>query len=184
MPDELLSDRVERLEQTVEGLQTLPAQVAVLGERVGSVETQIVQLRGEMRVEFSDVRTEMRTEFADVRSEMRTEFGAVRDEMRTEFAAVRSEMQTGFAAVRSEMQTESAAVRGDMDERFAGARDDMLIGLANVTNELRHEIRESAEEGQRRSRVLFEEVLGRIAALGENREGLPRRKPRAPRRKR
>ena len=84
MPDELLSDRVERLEKTVEGLQTLPAEVAVLGERVGSVETQIVQLRGEMRVEFSDVRTEMRTEFAAVRSEMRTEFAGVRDERHAE----------------------------------------------------------------------------------------------------
>jgi len=147
MPDELLSGRVERLEKTVEGLQTLPARVAALGERVGSVETQIVQLRAEMRVEFSDVRTEMRTE---------------------------------FAAVRSEMRTECAAVRSEMEERFAGARDDMLVGLANVTNELRQEIHES----KRHSQMLFEEVLGRIAALDKHREGSPARKTRATRRKR
>ena len=151
MPDELLSDRVERLEKTVEGIQSLPAKVAELGDRVGRVETQIVQLRAEMRVEFSDVRSEMRT---------------------------------GFAAVRSEMQTESATVRSEMEKRFAGARDDLLVGLANVTNELRHEIRESAEEGKRHSQILFEEVLSRIAALGEHREESSARKPRAPRRKR
>jgi len=173
MADELLSDRVERLEKTVEGLQTLPAEVAVLGERVGSVETQIVQLRAQMRVEFSDVRTEMRTECAAVRSEMRTEFAAVRDEMHTGFASVKTEL-------RKEIRVEVGALREEMNERFAGARDDMLVGLANVTNELGREIRES----KRHSQMLFEEMLGRIATLGEHRGESPARKPRAPRRKR
>jgi hypothetical protein len=166
MADELLSVRTERLEKTVEGLQILPAEVAALGDRVGSVETQIVQLRAEMRVEFSDVRSEMRTEFA-----------AVRGEMQTGLASVKTEL-------RQEIRAEVGALRKEMHEGFAGARDDMLVGLANVTNELRREIRESAEEGQRHSRILFEEVLSRIAALGEHHEGSPGRKPRGPLRKR
>ena len=177
MPDELLSDRVERLEKTVEGLQTLPADVAALGERVGAVETQILQLRTEMHSEFSDVRSEMRTEFAAVRAEMRTEFADVRTEVRTEFAAVRSELQTGLASVKTEL-------RQEMHEGFASARDDMLVGLANVTSELGRQIRETAEEGKRHSRMLFEEALGRIAALGEHRDASPGRKAPAPRRKR
>jgi hypothetical protein len=147
MPDELLSDRVERLEKTVEGLQTLPAEVAALGERVGSVETQILQLRAEVHVEFSDVRGEMRT---------------------------------GFANVKAELRQEIAGLRGEMYDGFAAARDDMLVGLANVTRE----IQETAEEGKRHSRMLFEEALGRIATLGEHREESPRRRPGAPRRKR
>ena len=155
MPDELLLDRVERLEKTVEGLQTLPAAVAALGERVGSVETQILQLRAEVHSEFSDVRAEMRTEFA----------------------AVRSEMQTGLASVKTEL-------RQEMHEGFAAARDDMLVGLANVTSELGKQIRESAEEGRRHSQMLFEEALGRIAALGEHHEAPPRRRAPTPRRKR
>jgi len=161
-PDELLSDRVERLEKTVDGRQTLPAavaalgeNVAVLGERVGSVETQILQLRTEMRSEFSDVRSEMRTAFA----------------------AVRSEMQTGLASVKTEL-------RQEMHEGFASARDDMLVGLANLTNELGTQIRETAEEGKRHSQTLFEEALGRIATLGEHRVAPPGRKAPAPRRKR
>jgi len=95
MPDELLSDRVERLENTVEGLQRLPADVGVLsadvgalsadvaalGARMDSVETQIVQLRIEMRSEFSDVRNEMREGFASARDEMLVGLANVRSEL-------------------------------------------------------------------------------------------------------
>ena len=165
MPDELLSDRVGRLEKTVEGLQTLPAAVAALGERVGSVETQILQLRAEMHVEFSGVRSEMRTEFAAVRSEMDTRSASV---------------EAGF---RQEIRAEIGGLREEMHEGFAAARDDMLVGLANVTSELGRQIRETAEEGKRHSQILFEEALGRISTLGEHREESPGRK-RRPRRKR
>ena len=37
MPDELLSDRVEHLEKTVEGLQILPTAVAALGADVATL---------------------------------------------------------------------------------------------------------------------------------------------------
>jgi hypothetical protein len=50
-------------------------------------------------------------------------------------------------------------------------RDDMLVGLANVTSELGRQIRETADESRRHARVLFEEYLSRIAALGEQRKG-------------
>ena len=45
---------VERLERRVEILEQLP-------DRVSAVESQIVQLRDEMRSEFSAVRTDIRT---------------------------------------------------------------------------------------------------------------------------
>jgi len=151
MPDELLSDRVERLEKTVEGLHTLPAEVAALGERVGAVEMQILQFRAEVHVEFS---------------------------------AVRSEMQV----IKTELRQEIAGLRGEMYEGFAAARDGLLVGLANVTRELGRQIqetaRETAEEGKRHSRMLFEEALGRIATLGEQREESPGRKRGSSRRKR
>jgi len=127
MTDELLSDRIERLENAVEGLHSLPAAVADLGQRVGVVETQNVQLRDEMHSEFS----------------------AVRSEMRGEIDGLRIEMREGFAAMR----------------------DDMLVGLANVTSELGRQIRDTADESRRHARVLFEETLSRIAALGEQRQG-------------
>jgi hypothetical protein len=63
------------LELTVQGLETLPGEVAglrqdvtSLGERVTGVESQILQLRTEMHAEFSAVRGElaaMRGELVD-----------------------------------------------------------------------------------------------------------------------
>ena len=47
-----LTDRVEVLEQKVTALEELPA-------RMSALETQIVQLRGEMKGEFSAARKEM-----------------------------------------------------------------------------------------------------------------------------
>ena len=65
MAEELLDDRVKKLEKTVQGLAELPAQVGQLDHRVRRlrrrvmrVEWQIVQLRTDMRVECSAVRRE------------------------------------------------------------------------------------------------------------------------------
>lgn len=110
MPRRTLSERITILEQHVDSLQTLPA-------RVGAVESQIVQLRGEMR----------------------SEFVAVRHEMRTEFAAVRGEI----ADVRAEMHA-----------------------LHRVTLE---EIHKGDEDTRRYMRVLYEDLVTRIAVLGEGR---------------
>jgi uncharacterized protein YPO0396 len=52
MAPETLETRVERLERTVDTLEALPA-------RVAAVESQIVQLRHEMKEEFSAIRTDL-----------------------------------------------------------------------------------------------------------------------------
>ena len=83
-----LSERVERLELTVQGLERLPAEVtglrqdvASLGERMAAVEVQISQLRTDMGVEFSAVRGKMQAGFAEVRGEMQTGFSELRDKI-------------------------------------------------------------------------------------------------------
>jgi len=152
MPERTVIERVEILERNVELFEALPA-------RVSALESQIVQLRSEMRDEFSAVRGEMRDEFAAVRGEMRAGFLAVRDE----FAAVRGEMRDEFAAVRGEMRDEFAAVRGEM----AGMRDSLLTVL-------RAEIREGDEETRRYMRVLHEDLVARITLLQNGRR--PRKK--------
>jgi hypothetical protein len=65
-----LSERVERLELTVQGLEALPGVVAGLREDLRS---QILQLRTEMHVEFSTVRGEL--------GGIRRELGAIRGEL-------------------------------------------------------------------------------------------------------
>lgn len=100
MPRATLAQRVEILERKVEQFETLPA-------RLAAVELQILQLR---------------------------------DEMRREFSAVRRELTDLF---RAELQTN--------------------------TDSLRAEIRQGDEETRRFVRVLHEDVIARIAALGEAR---------------
>jgi enoyl reductase-like protein len=86
-------------------------------------------------------------------------------------------------AESSALRAEIAAFRKEMHEGFAAARDEMRVGLAKVTDELGRQIQEAAEEGKRHTRVLFEEVVSRIAALAEHREASVGRKSRG-RRKR
>jgi hypothetical protein len=53
MPPQTIENRVDRLEERVTELEKLP-------ERVTAIESQIVQFRSEMHVEFSAVREEIR----------------------------------------------------------------------------------------------------------------------------
>ena len=71
-----LTERAEVLEMKVEALEQLPA-------RMSAVESQIVQLRTEMRGEFSAVRGEMREMEGRLRQEMRALNEETKAEMRT-----------------------------------------------------------------------------------------------------
>ena len=64
MPESTLPERVTVLEKNVEELASLPS-------RVGALALQIVQLREEMRVEFSAVRAEIRGGDQETRRYMR-----------------------------------------------------------------------------------------------------------------
>src|SRR5688572_16767808 len=69
------TERVERLELTVQRLEGLPGEVAglrrdvtSLGDRMAGAETQILQLRTEMRADFSAVRAPHRADQDDRRA--------------------------------------------------------------------------------------------------------------------
>jgi|SRR6188508_1484989 hypothetical protein len=64
MQERSVIERIEILERKVEALETLP-------ERVTAVELQLVQLRDEMRGEFSALRGEMRTGDEETRRQLR-----------------------------------------------------------------------------------------------------------------
>ena len=63
MPGRSLTQRVEILEQKVDVLQTLP-------ERVTTLESQILQLRGDMRDEFSAMRKDLDQRFHRLESQI------------------------------------------------------------------------------------------------------------------
>jgi predicted nucleic acid-binding Zn-ribbon protein len=73
MADDLVVERVKKLEKAFASLATLPREVADLKGRVGSLEVQIVQLRAEMTEEFSAVRADLRSvheQLASTRSDI------------------------------------------------------------------------------------------------------------------
>ena len=108
-----LSERVEQLELTVQGLEGLPTEVRALGVRLGAVEGRLGGVEGRV-------------------GSLEAQVSQLRDEMRSECSAVRKEMRDGFVAVTSELGQQ-------------------IVDLGN------------------QSRAMFEEVLSRIALLGEGR---------------
>ena len=93
-------------------------------------------------------------QIVQLRDEMRLGFSAVRQEM----AGLREDLLTtirhGDDSVREELHAEMRELRGEMQ---------LLRG------ELRAEIREGDQETRRYMRVLHEDVIARIAALGDAR---------------
>jgi hypothetical protein len=128
MPPQPLESRVEALELRVTGLEELPG-------RMDRLESQIVQLREENRVEHSAIRAELQ---------------AGHESLRTEIQSVHEEMHAMHAALRAEMQSLNAGLKA----------------------ELKAELKEQADRQERLTRVLHEDLIGRIAAIGE---GLPKR---------
>ena len=75
----------------------------------------------------------------------------LRDEVRGEFSAVRQEIATLGEELRHEF------------------RHELRLGLQNTAESLRAEVRQGDEETRRYMRVLHEDVIARIAALGDAR---------------
>jgi hypothetical protein len=89
-------ERIEIVERKVEVLETLP-------EGVSAVELQLVQLRDEMRAEFSALRGDMRAGDEETRRTLRQEAGAARGRSQTPRGASGGPfVEQGAAAVRLE----------------------------------------------------------------------------------
>jgi hypothetical protein len=115
------------VEERVTALEELPGRLDRLG-------TQILDMRTEMREEFSAIRGEPRG--PDTPS-----LASVRDEMREEFSGIREE----FSAIRGEPR---------------GPDTPSLVSLRDA-------IQENGERIMTQVRVLHEDLVVRIAALGE-----------------
>ena len=110
MPDADLAQRVRMLEETLRSLRDLPddvrdlkLDVRDLKRRTTGVEVQVLQLRTEMRAEFSALRSEM---------------------------ATKQELADGLAAVRLEMATKKdlADLTNELREDIAGMGRDLAEG--------------------------------------------------------
>src|SRR5262245_7641993 len=138
-------ERIEVLERKVEVLELLP-------ERVAAVEWQLVQLRDEMRAEFSALRGDMRTGDEETRGVLGEEIRAGDEETRR---TLREEIRAGDEETRRVLRGE---IRASDEE---------------TRRTLREEIRGGDEETRQLMRVLHEDVISRLATI---QEGRPARK--------
>ena len=90
MGQQTLTNRVEVLERKVEILEKLP-------ERMDSLELQFVQLREEMRAEFSTIRSEIRGGDEQTRTDLRAEIRAGDEETRTFMRVLHEEVLSRIA---------------------------------------------------------------------------------------
>ena len=144
--------RVEHVEETVESLRDLPDRTAKLEARMGAVETQIVQLRTEMRDEFSAIRRDMVT-----KQDFKTELAAIREEMVTK-DHLRDEL--------SRFATKDDLLRFATKDDLNALRDEFREDIADLGRDVAARLLES--EG--RTRVLIEDLVARITT---GREGSP-----------
>jgi hypothetical protein len=71
MQERSIIERLQVLEKKVDLLETLPERTSAVESRLTTVELQLVQLRDEMRGEFSALRMEIRTGDEETRRYMR-----------------------------------------------------------------------------------------------------------------
>jgi hypothetical protein len=107
MPDTNLERRVAILEANMKQFEDVPARLVALDNRVAAVESQIVQLRGDMQSEFSAVRTEMRT----VEGNLRTEMRSVEENLRTEMRALNEETRTEMRVLHEDVISRLALLK-------------------------------------------------------------------------
>jgi len=180
MTQPTLTERVTILEQKVNEFASLPS-------RVAGVELQIVQLRGEMQGGFSAVRQEMAVMRDDLRSELHRELHGIRSELggiREELGGNRGELDgihEELGSIRGELDGihgELGGIHGELDGihgELGSIRGELggihgeLNGIHGKFDGLRTEIRTGDEETRRYMRVLYEDLIARIAALGDAR---------------
>ena len=95
---------------------------------------------------------------ATLRGEVAGEFSAMRTEVAGEFSAMRTEVAEKFSVMRTEVAGEFSAMRTEVAGEFSMQRAHFETALANGQDETR-----------RYMKVLYEDILSRIALLGEGR---------------
>ena len=100
----------------------------------------------------------------------------LRDELRGEASAIREEMASLGETLRGEMRDLAETLRGEMRDLGGTLRGEMREQGETLRAELRAEIRAGDEETRRYMHGLHEDLVSRIALLGEARR--PRKKRR------
>jgi hypothetical protein len=93
----------------------------------------------------------------------------MRAETAGEFSKVRAEMAEGFSTMRGEMTGEFSKVRAEMAEGLSTMRTEIAGEFSAMQAHFEAVLAEGLREDRRYMRVLYEDILNRIALLGEGR---------------
>jgi hypothetical protein len=130
---------------------------ADLAERIDSVEQRMDSIEQRLDASYTSLSTQIlqsRRENDDAHSAMRTEFSLSMSALRSEFLVMRTDVAGEFSAMRAEVAGQFSATQAVTLSRFEKLETALADGL---------------DETRRFMRVLHEDVLSRIALLGEGR---------------
>jgi len=130
---------------------------ADLAERIDTVEHRMDSIEQRLDASYALLSTQIlqsRRENDDAHLAMRTEFSEGISALRGEFTAMRTDVAGEFKAVRTEVAAQFSATQAVTQSRFEKLETALAAGLS---------------ETRRFMMILHEEVLSRIALLGEGR---------------
>ena len=93
----------------------------------------------------------------------------LRAEMSSEFSSMRDEMRGGEAQLWQEIRAADARLRQEIRAFHTGLREEMGTLETSLLEKIRADIRDGDEQTRTYMRVLHEEVISKLAALGEGR---------------
>ena len=184
-----LAKRVENLEHSMDSFAPLPQLVAGLTDRVGHLESEIVQLRTGMESGFSAIRHDVLELFDagtaasqrlydELKQETR-ELRADLEQLRIEVRELRADVEQLRGEVR-ELRADVEQLRGEVRElradveQLRGEVRELRADVAQLRVETRRLVTEGDEATRTQMRVLHEDLVHRIQLLGESLRQGPR----------
>ena len=147
MAEELLEERVKKLEKSLESLAEVPGQLTRLGERVE-------------RIEARTERLEARTERIEGRvTNVESQISQLRSDMRVGFSAASREVCGTRDAILEVIDSSSKATQKLYDE----GREEMRKQFGDLKGEVLGEIAQTRTD----MRVLHEDLVSRIALINK-----------------
>jgi hypothetical protein len=128
---------------------------ADLAGRIDTVERRMDSIELRWDASFAELSTQILRSNRETREAI---LATLRGEVAGEFSGMRADMAGEFSAVRAEVAGEFSAMRADMAGEFSAVRAHFESVVADGESETR-----------RYMRVLYEDILSRIALLGEGR---------------
>ena len=113
-------------QELLQTIQQIHKTLQAMDKRFDKLETEIQNVRSELKDEIQNVRTELKDEIQNVRTELKDEIQNVRTELKEDIQEVRTDLQD----TRTELKMETQAVYSNLSKEVENVR----LLVENVTN--------------------------------------------------